>query len=168
MDATKPAWIALGGNIGDVAESFRQTRQTLDKHPQCSVQKQSLLYQTPPMGPEGQDDYLNAMLLLDTSLPPLDVLDLLQSIEQQHGRVRHIHWGARTLDLDIIAYDDVIMQQTRLTIPHPYMHQRQFVLRPMCDISPTWMHPKLHQTAEQLQAKQIQQGEAVLPQGQSW
>ncbi len=168
MSFSQPTWIALGGNIGDVADYFRQTREHLQQHPACSCVQSALLYQTPPIGPEGQDDYLNTMLFMHTTLAPIALLNLLQSIELQHGRVRQVHWGARTLDLDIIAYGDVIMQHERLTLPHSYMHQRQFVLRPMCDLSPTWMHPIQQHTAKQLLSQRIKHGEQALPQGINW
>lgn len=162
------SWIALGGNIGDVLQRFCAVRKQLNQQPSCLVQASSLLYQTPPVGPQGQDDYLNAVLQLETSIAPLELLDILQSLEQQHGRVRHEHWGARTLDLDIIAYDDISMASERLILPHQHMHWRQFVLRPMCDISPNWIHPTHQKTAQQLLDAILATGELALGEGQKW
>ncbi|MDQ6994660.1 MAG: 2-amino-4-hydroxy-6-hydroxymethyldihydropteridine diphosphokinase [Mariprofundaceae bacterium] len=162
------AWIALGGNIGDVLQSFRSVRHALQKHPSCTIIASSLVYQTPPIGPEGQDDYLNAVLQIQTTFTPLELLNHLQDLEQQHGRIRHEHWGARTLDLDIIAYDDLILAEERLSLPHPHMHWRQFVLRPMCDISPDYLHPMRQQTAQTLLNNILHSGEEALPDGKKW
>jgi len=161
-------WIALGGNIGHVLKTFQNVRTTLQKTPSCQGVVSSLLYQTPPIGPEGQADYLNAILHIQTSFTPIELLNYLQALEQQHGRIRHEHWGARTLDLDIIAYDDMTIDSERLILPHPHMHWRQFVLRPMCDISPDWLHPIQHVTAQTLLKKILTTGEAALPDGTKW
>ncbi|MBL1352657.1 MAG: 2-amino-4-hydroxy-6-hydroxymethyldihydropteridine diphosphokinase [Zetaproteobacteria bacterium] len=161
-------WLALGGNIGNVLHAFQTVRKSLEKHPSCHILTSSLLYQTPPMGPEGQADYLNAALHLETSLSPIDLLDVLQHLEQQHGRVRHEHWGARTIDLDIIAYDDISMDSERLILPHQHMHCRQFVLRPMCDISPYWLHPNQQKTARELLQAILSTGHLPLSNGQKW
>jgi len=162
------AWIAIGGNIGDVLARFCSVRAHVNEHEACNMLATSLLYQTPPIGPEGQDDYLNAALHFETSWSPLELLDALQHLEQQHGRVRHEHWGARTLDLDIIAYDNFSMDTERLILPHQHMHWRQFVLRPMCDISPDWMHPTQHKTAQKLLDALLATGEIPLAKGQKW
>jgi len=162
------SWIALGGNIGDVLSRFCSVCTSLNEHQSCNILAASLLYQTPPIGPEGQDDYLNTALQIETSLSPLELLDVLQYLEQQHGRVRHEHWGARTLDLDIIAYDAITMDSERLILPHQHMHWRQFVVRPMCDISPDWIHPSQHKTAQQLLNDILETGELPLVKGQKW
>ncbi|MDQ6974877.1 MAG: 2-amino-4-hydroxy-6-hydroxymethyldihydropteridine diphosphokinase, partial [Mariprofundaceae bacterium] len=162
------AWIALGGNLGQVLQAFRHVRLALQTMPSCQLLASSLLYQTPPIGPEGQGDYLNAVLHIQTSFIPIELLNCLQALEQRHGRIRHEHWGARTLDLDIIAYDDVSMDSERLILPHQHMHWRQFVLRPMCDISPDWLHPIQQVTAQTLLKKILATGEAALPDGKKW
>jgi len=162
------AWVALGGNLGNVLKTFCDVRHDLNQDENIHGLQSSLLYQTPPIGPEGQDDYLNAVLQIETSYAPLDLLDVLQSLEQQHGRVRHEHWGARTLDLDMIAYDSITMDSERLIIPHQHMHWRQFVLRPMCDISPNWIHPTYQKTAQQLLDAILATDELALGEGQKW
>ena len=162
------AWIALGGNQGDVSNHFKSARESIDKHPDCKLLQSSLLYQTPPLGPDGQADYLNAVIVISTYLEPLDLLHALQDIEHAHGRIRQEHWGARTLDLDIIAYDNLNLQSNKLTIPHNQLHLRQFVLRPLCDIAPAWLHPSLKKNANELLQSLLDSGEKALESGSLW
>ena len=98
-------------------------------------------YKTQAIGPGNQPDYINAVACLNTQLSPLDLLDCLQQIEQQQGRVRTIRWGARTLDLDILLYDQQVIDSERLTIPHPRMHERAFVLAPLQDLDASIVLP---------------------------
>ncbi|MDQ6999698.1 MAG: 2-amino-4-hydroxy-6-hydroxymethyldihydropteridine diphosphokinase [Mariprofundus sp.] len=161
-------FIAFGGNLGDVLSNFRSARQNIARLEGIHVTRSSLLYRTPPLGPAGQPDYLNAMIAAESELKPLALLTALQTIETQHGRIRAEHWGARTMDLDIIAMDSLVIDDERLSIPHPQMHHRQFVLRPLCDIEPNWQHPNLNKTASQLLNALLLAGEAALPQGIAW
>jgi 2-amino-4-hydroxy-6-hydroxymethyldihydropteridine diphosphokinase len=109
------------------------------------------LYETAPVGgPEDQDVFLNAAIALKTTLNPLALLDLLLAIEQRFHRQRLQHWGPRTLDLDLLLYGDEIVKTPRLTVPHPLLHQRAFVLVPMKDIAATAIHPVLNQTIQAL------------------
>jgi len=162
------AWIALGGNLGDVQRCFKSARKSIAEHPACSLIQSSLLYQTPPLGPAGQADYLNAVITINSYLEPLDLLHLLQDIEHLHGRTRHEHWGARTLDLDILAYDNVHLQSNTLNLPHSQLAFRQFVLRPLCDISPKWLHPALKRNASELLQSLLDSGEEALENGSPW
>jgi len=100
-----------------------------------TVLKISSIYQSAPIGPDGQPDYLNAVVLVQTDLEPQALLDRLQQVEQAQGRVRTQKWGARTLDLDILLYNNKSLQTPRLTIPHPQMTQRSFVLMPLREIA---------------------------------
>jgi len=161
-------FIALGGNIGDVPAHFRAARNRIEALPQTHVLQSSLLYQTPPLGPPGQPDYCNAVIELASTLAPLDLLNALQKIEVKLGRIRAEHWGARTLDLDIIAIGREIIDSDRLIVPHPLMQHRQFVLRPLCDIAPNWQHPRLDKTAIALLNTLLQTGESTLPKGIAW
>lgn len=161
-------FIAFGGNLGDVLSNFRSARQNIARLAGIHVIQSSRLYRTPPLGPAGQPDYLNAMIAAESELKPLALLTALQNIERQHGRIRAEHWGARTLDLDIIAMDSLAIDDKRLSIPHPQMHHRQFVLRPLCDIEPNWQHPNLNKTASQLLNALLLAGEPTLPQGIAW
>jgi len=164
----KQAWIALGGNQGNVSSYFKSARTTIAEHSTCTVLQSSLLYQTPPLGSIAQADYLNAVIAIRTQLKPLDLLDLLQHIEHAHGRVRQEHWGPRTLDLDILAYDKLHLESHILTIPHRQLAMRQFVLKPLSDIAPKWLHPVLKKNTEQLLQSLLDSGEKPLDNGSLW
>lgn len=160
--------IALGGNQGDVRRYFESARKNIAEHPDCNLLHSSMLYQTPPLGPANQADYLNAVIAINTSLKPLDLLHTLQNIENTHGRIRQEHWGSRTLDLDILAYDNLILESHILTLPHSQLHLRQFVLRPLCDISPQWLHPSIKGNASELLQSLLDSGEKPLESGSLW
>jgi len=167
-ELTSLAWIALGGNQGNVLQYFQAARQSIATHPACKLLQSSKLYQTPALGPSGQDDYLNAVISIKTKLQPLTLLQLLQSIENQHGRIRQQRWGARTLDLDLLAYDKLHMQSDKLTLPHSQLHLRQFVLKPLCDIAPLWQHPNIQKNAQQFLQSILDAGEETLKEGTLW
>ena len=162
------SFIALGGNLGDVKTVFLSARDQIKSLPDTQVTGSSQLYRTPPVGPAGQPDYLNAVIAIETGMAPLELLDALQAIELAHGRKRKEHWGARTLDLDIIAIDRETIEMERLTVPHPFMFERQFVLRPLCDLAPEWQHPQLRQTVAERLKEVIAAGEVPLPGGEAW
>lgn len=162
------AVIALGGNLGAVKAHFSEARDALNTLPGSHVCASSLLYRSAAIGPAGQPDYLNAVLRLETSISPLSLLKHMQIIETNHGRVRTETWGARTLDLDLIGYGGQTMQSVELILPHPHMHQRLFVLQPLCDIQPRWQHPQLGKTAAELLDDLLIQGEPCLPKGEAW
>lgn len=165
------AWIAFGGNIGHVKETFIHARDALNETDGIHVIMSSKLYRTAPVGPAGQADYLNAVARIETTLDPHSLLEELHHIENHHGRERlpeQPRWGARTLDLDIIAMDDLTIESETLTIPHPMMQQRMFVLCPLCDMDPNWQHPVLKETARQLMSRLIAGGEAPLTGGEVW
>ncbi len=162
------AWIAIGGNQGDVLKNFLSAYQHIHHHSQCRIKACSKIYQTPPLGPANQPDYFNAVLWIATSFHPKTLLTFLQSIEKQHGRIRQQHWGARTLDLDIVAFNQLCLNTPNLILPHPEMHKRQFVLKPLCDIDSNWHHPLMNQTADALLQQLIKLGESPLPTGTAW
>lgn len=138
------AYIALGSNIGDARVHFDGAAQRLSDH--GNVLKRSRLYRTKPWGFAEQADFTNAALMLETALSPAALMQALQDVEGQLGKVVVRENGPRTLDLDILFYDDVCLDAEGLVIPHPRAHERDFVLMPMCDIAPDWMHPSLQQT----------------------
>lgn len=164
----KTVFIALGGNLGDVTSAFQSARNNITALPDTRLISSSRLYRTPPVGPAGQPDYLNAVLSIATEMPPIELLDALQAIELAHGRERKELWGARTLDLDIVAIDQDIISSDRLIVPHPLMFERQFVLRPLCDLAPQWQHPQLKQSAAERLENIIAAGEPPLPEGEVW
>lgn len=133
-------WIALGGNLGSVANTFRDAVALLNHVSDSSVTRMSRCYTTSPVGADAGSEFLNAAAELQTTLPPLEVLARLQAVETQLGRVRSIHWGPRTLDLDLLLYDQQVVSTPVLTIPHPHMWYRRFVLDPLAEIAPDVIH----------------------------
>lgn len=134
-------YIGLGSNLGDRLAYLRFAIEALTRLGQVRV---SRLYASPPMGPQDQPDYLNAVVELVTTLSPLDLLDQLQGIEQDAGRVRKRHWGERTLDLDLLLYDQDQIQHPRLNVPHVGLMERDFVLLPLLDLVPQAMIGEVH------------------------
>jgi 2-amino-4-hydroxy-6-hydroxymethyldihydropteridine diphosphokinase len=134
------AAIALGSNLGDSHAILTSALEQLADTPGIAIQRQSPIYQTIAIGPP-QPDVLNACALLSTQLMPSDLLHTLLYIEAKFGRVRREHWGPRTLDLDLLLFDDWIVMQPDLQIPHPRMTERAFVLVPLADIAPDWVEP---------------------------
>ncbi|UVW34817.1 2-amino-4-hydroxy-6-hydroxymethyldihydropteridine diphosphokinase [SAR92 clade bacterium H455] len=149
-------YIALGSNMDSPHSQLDSALAVLSQHPRIALVATSNRYQTPPIGPQ-QPDFINAAAQLSTDLSPLDLLDALQAIEQQQHRVRSIHWGPRTLDLDILLYDNFVIESERLTIPHPRMAERGFVLVPLADLDAQLALPS-GETVAQLLANCSQQG----------
>ncbi len=143
-------YIALGSNMGDKEHYLNSAVKALDAVRGSSVRKVSHFLTTPPYGVTDQDDFLNGCLRLETLLTPHELLDELHRIEQEAGRERIIHWGPRTLDLDIIFYDDLVCEEDDLCIPHADMHKRTFVLEPLCEIAPYKRHPVYGKTVKEL------------------
>lgn len=129
------AFIGLGSNLEDPSAQLERALQALDRLPESRLTATSALYQSRPVGPP-QPDYLNAVARLDTALPPLALLDQLQAIEDAQGRERKERWGPRTLDLDLLLYDQQTLTLDRLQLPHPELARRSFVLYPLADIAP--------------------------------
>lgn len=128
--------IALGGNIGDVRATFPKAISNILGMAQTTLLARSSDYRTPPWGEEAQDPFINACVEVETSLDPHALLFTLQKIEKRFGRVRDQRWGPRTLDLDLLAYDDAVINQPDLTLPHPRLFERAFVLVPLAEIAP--------------------------------
>jgi 2-amino-4-hydroxy-6-hydroxymethyldihydropteridine diphosphokinase len=141
--------IALGSNLGDSFRILEGALRVLAETPGIQVQAQSPVYQTVAVGPP-QPDYLNACALLLTRLDPESLLSVLLSVEAEFGRVRRERWGARRLDIDLLLFDDLILRQSALEIPHPRMAQRAFVLVPLNDIAAAWVEPVSEQTIAEL------------------
>ena len=152
------AYIALGSNMGDKKGYLDMAVSRLNERKDCQVKKVSDYLVTAPYGGVEQDDFLNGALELRTTLEPETLLDILHEIEQEAGRVRQIHWGPRTLDLDILLYDDLIMDTPDLHIPHVEMHLRDFVLTPMAQIAPWKRHPLVGKTMKELHDTQATAG----------
>ena len=129
-------YIGIGSNLESPLEQLKAAIAALREIPCTQLLTISNIYQTAPIGPAGQPDYTNAAALLESTLTPEALLDELQKIELDQGRVREVRWGPRTLDLDIILYAGMTIRTTRLTVPHVEMENRNFVLIPLMDISP--------------------------------
>ena len=136
---THRAALALGGNMGDVARAFVGAFQALEADRRLSVVARSHVWRTPPWGKTDQPDFLNMCALVETQLSPRDLLALCLDVETRAGRVRLERWGPRLIDIDVLAYDDVKWDDEVLTLPHPRMRERAFVLVPLAEIAPDWL-----------------------------
>lgn len=141
--------IALGSNLGDSRTILMAAIDQLSQDPKIKLQATSHWYQTAAVGPP-QPDYLNGCVSVLTTYSPEVLLEKLLAIEVQFGRVRQERWGPRTLDLDVLLFGQSVIQTPTLTVPHPYLHERAFVLAPLAEICPGWIHPVLKQTIAEL------------------
>lgn len=144
------AYIAVGSNMGDSRGHIAKALGQLEKHKDIQVTKVSGLLETLPYGGVEQENFVNGMFEIRTLLTPEELLRELHKIEASEGRERKIHWGPRTLDLDIIFYDDLIYSSEDLVIPHVDMENRYFVLKPLSELAPNFRHPITHKTVTQM------------------
>ena len=144
------AFVALGSNLGDKQGYLNGAVEALRADPCVRVKQVSSYRVTAPYGGVEQDDFLNAAMEIETLYDPEELLDALHAIEQAARRERLIHWGPRTLDLDVLFYDDLVQDDPALIIPHPDLHNRDFVLGPMAELAPNFVHPVLGKTMQQL------------------
>ena len=152
MSSVVTAYVALGANLGDAQATLHAVISELARLPKSQLIAQSSLYSSPPFGPNADGpDYINAVVAIETRLLPHELLDQLQAMEHAHGRERHYQNAPRTLDLDIVLYGHEQIWDERLTIPHPRMHERAFVLLPLTEIKPDLMW---HNAQGQLQVLQ--------------
>ncbi len=148
-------FVGIGSNVGDRQAHIERARQGLAGLAQTQVVRISDVYETEPVGPVPQGPFLNAVAEVTTGLDPFDLLDGLASIEQEAGRTpveRRQKWGPRTLDLDILLFGDRVLSSDELVVPHPMMHERWFVLKPLCDLDAGVVHPVLEMTVGELLA----------------
>ena len=144
------AYLSVGSNMGERVDYISGAIRALTAHPLIKVKKVSDLIPSRPYGVKDQDDFLNGALEIDTLLEPEELLEALHDMEDAAGRVRLRHWGPRTLDLDILFYDKLIYETDNITIPHPDLHHRDFVLEPLSTLAPNYRHPILGRTVIQL------------------
>jgi 2-amino-4-hydroxy-6-hydroxymethyldihydropteridine diphosphokinase len=142
-------YIGLGSNLGDSENNLRAALSVLDTHPFIAVEKISSFYTTAPLGP-AQADFVNAVVQVRTSLAPGELLQALHLVEHDLGRRRGEHWGPRTIDLDILLYSELTVDEPGLTVPHPQMHLRSFVLKGLCELAGDFVHPRLDCTLQEL------------------
>lgn len=159
----KVAYIGIGSNLGDKLKNCRKAIDIIDHTDGCTVSKQSPFYRTEPVGVTSQDWYVNGAIRIGTSLGPRELLKALLSIESHMGRVRHRKWEPRVIDLDILLYENEVIQEPSLMVPHPLMHQRRFVLQPMAQLDPGLIHPVLGKSMSELKDALGSEGQAAIP-----
>ncbi len=142
-------YIGIGSNLGEREESCLRAIELLEKKG-ITVVKRSSLYETEPWGMKDQPLFLNMAIEIETDLNPVQLLKALKDIEKAAGREKSCKWGPRILDLDILLFDDIVVHQENLEIPHPLMHERAFVLEPLCEIASGLRHPVLKKSVREL------------------
>ena len=147
------AFVAFGSNLGDKEKFIEEAIEALSNLPQINIVAISDKIVTKPYGNVEQDVFLNGVMKIETLLPADELLQILQKVEEHAGRERKIHWGPRTLDLDIIFYDDDIISEDDLIVPHPDMKNRDFVLKPLMQIAPYKLHPVYRKTISDMYAE---------------
>lgn len=157
------AFVGLGGNQGDVETTLVEALWAVDALPQTTIQRQSAFYRTPAWGKTDQPAFLNAVVELRTRMPAKVLLESLLAIEERFGRVRSDadRWGPRVLDLDLLAYGDAVVDEPGLTLPHPHLHERAFVLVPLAEIAPNLVVPGRGEVASLLAAVDVSGIEAI-------
>jgi 2-amino-4-hydroxy-6-hydroxymethyldihydropteridine diphosphokinase len=147
------AYLGLGANLGDPAGQIEAALRAVDTLPATRLITRSALYRSEPLGPAGQPDYCNAVCAIDTALAPLALLDALQAVEHAAGRLRGAErWSARTLDLDILHLEGLLVDEARLRLPHPELARRNWVLLPLAEIAPELLIPGIGRVAELAEA----------------
>lgn len=157
------AYVALGANLVDPVTQIRAAFEALARLPHSQLLRASSLYRTAPVGIHGQPDFINAVAAIDTSLTPHALLDALFTIEAQFGRRRDFHHAPRTLDLDLLLFDDRVIDSPALQLPHPRLHLRAFVLEPLVEIAPSSRIPGRGEAVAWLAAVSMQRIERLAP-----
>ena len=157
------AYIGMGSNLQQPLDQLYRALAELNGIPRTSLQASSSFYTSSPMGPADQPDYINAVAALHTELAALDLLDQLQRIELAHGRQRGLRWGPRTLDLDLLLYGDQVIQNERLSVPHPGIARRAFVLLPLAELAPELEVPGLGTVSDILAGLEIEDVARIIP-----
>lgn len=157
------AFLGLGANLGEPTATLRAAREALAGLPDTRLLACSSLYRTTPVGgPADQPDYLNAVVALATTLPPARLFARCLAVEECFGRRREERWGPRTLDIDLLLFDGLVLDTPGLVVPHPRLHQRRFVLEPLCELAPRLSHPVLGVSLDRLLAELADPGRVEL------
>jgi 2-amino-4-hydroxy-6-hydroxymethyldihydropteridine diphosphokinase len=160
--ATHVVYISVGSNLGRRLVNCRKGIVALTRSAAIRWLDQSRIYKTEPVDNRNQDWFINCVVKMEAALDPLSLLDLVKSIERQAGREGDsVRFGPRVLDLDIVLYNDIVFNHPRLVIPHPRMHKRRFVLKPICDIDPAILHPVFNESMQSLLDKLPQEGQRI-------
>ncbi|MCP3032143.1 2-amino-4-hydroxy-6-hydroxymethyldihydropteridine diphosphokinase [Halobacillus sp. A1] len=146
-------YIALGSNLDERHQYLADAIEELKQHKEIIITLQSEIYETAPVGYTDQNDFLNMVVEAETELSPLDLLDYCQGIERELGRKRVVKWGPRTIDLDILLYNQENIKDERLSIPHPHMHERAFVMVPLAELNPAVHITSVNQQAQEIVAR---------------
>ena len=154
------AFIGAGANLGEPVRQIRQAQDALQKSPGIEFLGASFLYRTQPVGPVEQPPFINAVFALECSVSPRELLTLLLEIERNMGRVREERWGPRVIDLDLLFFGEEVIKEQGLEVPHPRLHERRFVLAPLAEIAPGFVHPVIKKSVSELLAG--------LPAGDFW
>lgn len=157
-DSETVVYIGLGSNVGERRETLRRALAELDAHARLAVGRVSAFIETAPVGGPPQGPFINAAAELRTDLSPGELLRVLQGVEDRFGRRRTVRWGPRTLDFDVLLYGRHVVRTPELTIPHPLMPERRFVLEPLAEIAPDAVHPVLKLTVGELLRRLTEDG----------
>ncbi len=144
------SYIGIGGNMGDKEKNVKEALELISNSYHTQIVKTSKFYDTKPVGYKEQEDFLNCAVEIKTLLNPIELVRFLLAIEKELKRERVIRWGPRTVDLDVLLYDNIISSLEEIIIPHPRMQERMFVLEPLCDIAPYVIHPILNKSIIQI------------------
>jgi len=148
-------YLSLGTNVGELDENLKLAINKISVLKDGVIKKKSSIYQTEPWGFKEQNDFLNMVLEVDCGYKPLDLLMYLQNIETEMGRIKVEKWGPRVIDIDILFCDDLIFKSGTLEIPHPFLHEREFVLKPFVEIAPNFVHPVFCKTMSDIYKLQL-------------
>ncbi len=151
--------IGFGSNLGDSVQVCLAAIERLSNHAHIRVLCRSSFYRTKPLMFVDQPWFINGVVLCETDLSPEDLLGVIHQIEKDFGRNRQVRWGPRTLDLDLLSFGDREISLSSLTIPHPRLHERRFVLEPLLEIAPEWVHPTLSISARELLGRIVDAGD---------
>ena len=149
----KKAYIGIGSNLGDRLDNIKKAIALLNRHKNIKITQRSSIYETEPVGYKEQPDFLNSVVQLKTGLTPQRLLEVLKNIEKKLGRIKGIKWGPRIIDLDMLLYENKIIKRDNLTVPHPELHKRRFILAPLAEIAGGIVHPLKKKTILELYKK---------------